>query len=223
MPSIENKKKSQQNKLLYIFLTAFFGSLVIIIYLATALTPEIDVDVNSESEYSATETYRPDIDQRLKDLQQDELIGITQKNTDEDSSSEIIQQLKKLKEETIAKQKKNDEIELETETDEDIPSNEIANKISPANPAYKRQPSTAASTSTPAKMAKVYIGHYSNFDEAIKVQDALVQKSLASAPFIKNMGDYYVIQIGSYSNQQTAQNIAENLISHGYSARMVLE
>lgn len=215
MPSIDNKKKSQQNKILYIFLTAFFVSLVTIIYLATAFTPEIDVDVNTGSEEYVSDGPKHDIDSRLRELQQDELIGAVPR-TETESSTEIIEQLKRLKEEAITKQMKQDEIELETtNTASEVPQTPKPNLAVPTSPK--------PTASTPAKMAKVYVGRYSTFDDAIKVQDALVQSSLASAPFIKNMGSYYVIQIGSYANQQTAQNIAENLIGNGYSARMVLE
>ena len=209
MPSIDNKKKSQQNKLLYIFLTAFFVSLVVIIYLATAFTPEIDVDVaGSDNEYA--ENRDGNIDDSLRELQQEEKLG--EQGETEESSSDIIEQLKKMKEEALAKQEKQDEIEMEKAS-----SAPETPKLTPANPAYNRQ------TTSNYKMAKVYVGRFNSFDDAIRVQDALVQGALAASPFIKNMGSYYVIQVGSYSNQNTAQNIAENLIENGYSARMVLE
>ena len=210
MPSIENKKKTQQNKLLYIFLSAFFVSLVVIIYLATAFTPEIDVDVNSKNEYA--ESRDADVDDSLRELQQEERIKV--QGEEAESSSDLVEQLKKLKEEALSRQEKQDEAELEKVQYEQAPETP---KLEPANPSYNRQGASSV------KMAKVYVGRYSTFDEAIKVQDALVQSSLVSSPFIKNMGTYYVIQAGSFANQNTAQNIAENLIQNGYSARMVLE
>jgi len=227
MPSIDKKKKTQQNKILYIFLTAFFVTLVTLIYLATAFTPDIDVDVNSDNETSISDVDRQDIDSRLKEIQQDELIGT--RSGENESSSDIIQQLKRMKEEAISKQMNEDEIELQN--DEPAQSAPATPKPSLASPEYTRKAQTQAPAQTqtaqqkaaPAKMAKVYVGRYSDFDQAIKVQDALIQSSLASSPFIKNLGGYYVIQVGSYANMQTAQNIAENLITNGYSARMVLE
>lgn len=230
MPSIDKKKKTQQNKILYIFLTAFFVTLVTLIYLATAFTPEIDVDVISDNDTNVTDVERQDIDSRLKDIQQDDLAGPTTEPTE--SSSDIIAQLKRMKEESIAKQMNEDEIELQS--DNNVSSIPQTPKPSLASPEYKNTPQAQTSQQkasepqaqtkpAPVKMAKVYVGRYSDFDQALKVQDALIQASLASAPFIKNMGGYYVVQVGSYTNMQTAQNIAENLISNGYSARMVLE
>lgn len=222
MPSIDNKKKSQQNKLLYIFLTAFFVTLVTLIYLATAFTPDIDVDVNTAQDTEETAIDRQDIDSRLKAIQQDELIGVSPNRSDDQSSSEIFEQLKKMKEEAISKQAAED-IALENNNTRENTANQAA-KTSPdtqkpnlASPSYTRQ------TPAPAKMAKVYVGRFSDFDQAIKVQDSLIQSSYATAPFVKNLGSYYVIQVGSFANQQTAQNTVEQLISAGYQARMVLE
>lgn len=232
MPSIDKKKKTQQNKILYIFLTAFFVTLVTLIYLATAFTPDIDVDVVSDSETSVSDINRQDIDSRLKEIQQDEL---TDTNTaSRESSSDIIEQLKRMKEEAISKQMNENSIELQTESNSTEQAAPTTPKPVLASPEYTRKTQAQPQTQTPqtsnvqpkavpAKMAKVYVGRYSDFDQAIKVQDALIQTSLASSPFIKNLGGYYVIQVGSYANMQTAQNIAENLISKGYSARMVLE
>lgn len=219
MPSIDKKKKTQQNKILYIFLTAFFVTLVTLIYLAKAFTPDIDVDVVSDNETTISDSNRQDIDSRLKDIQQDELF--VARSTATESSSDIIEQLKRMKEEAISKQMNEDEIELQH--DNESQTSPAVQKPNLAVPEYTRKQQQVQPQNVPAKMAKVYVGRYSDFDQAIKVQDALIQSSLVSAPFIKNMGGYYVIQVGSYANMQTAQNIAENLITNGYSARMVLE
>ncbi len=225
MPSIDKKKKNRMNKILYIFLTVFFVALVTWIYLATAFTPDIDVDVISSEENSVADNRHQDIDSRLKDIQQDELAVPGVKETE--SSSDIIAQLKKMKQETIAKQMHENEIEIQAETE--TQSEPVTQKPGLATPEYTRatkQPAQSQSATSPVvatKMAKVYVGRYSDFEQAAKVQDVLVQSSMASAPFIKSLNGYYVIQVGSYSNMQTAQNIAEALILKGYSARMVIE
>lgn len=225
MPSIDKKKKNRLNKILYIFLTVFFVALVTWIYLATAFTPDIDVDVISSEENSVSDNRHKDIDSRLKDIQQDELSGPSVNETE--SSSDIIAQLKKMKQEALAKQMQENESEVQEESE--TQSAPVTPKLGLATPEYTRttkQTSQSQTVETPivaTKMAKVYVGKYSDFEQAAKVQDALVQSSMASAPFIKSLNGYYVIQVGSYSNMQTAQNIAENLILKGYSARMVIE
>lgn len=230
MPSIDRKKKTRQNKLLYIFLLTFFVSLVTMIYLATALTPDIDVDVNTDNESSVSEISHQEIDSRLKDIQQDDQNTTTTGRIEiEDETSDLLSNLKKMKEETIAKQlDKEESIEIQDDEDPMKPIT-ITQKPKLASPEYTRQKSqtteskTQTKQATTTKMAKVYVGRYTDFEQAIKVQNALINASLASSPFIKNLGGYYVIQVGSFANHQTAQNIAENLITNGYSARMVLE
>ena len=107
MPSSDRKKKSQQNKLLFIFLSTFFITLVTLIYLATALTPKIDIEVSDEQPTSQSIPQEEDeeivaeveyksIDSRLKDIQMDD--------KSEETVSDIVSNLKKMKEEAIAKQ-----------------------------------------------------------------------------------------------------------------------
>ena len=138
-----------------------------------------------------------------------------------------------MKEETIAKQMKNEDgISDNMVGDIPTPSFDVI-KLNPpklATPQYSNQqknfsvsqPVKKVST-TATKMTKVYVGKYADFEQAALVQDALVKSSLVSAPFIKNLNGYYVVQVGSFSNMEAAQNVAELLISNGYSAKMVLE
>lgn len=251
MPSSARKKKNQQNKVLFIFLSTFFVSLITLIYLATAFTPKIDIDVNPSNsleqnipqdiDYVAEAEYKS-IDSRLKELQLDD------KNLEPatETTSDIIANLKKMKEEAIAKQLRNEEIEEKIPAQiSDIKENKInilevkqkdeieiekpqlaAPKLA-TPPSQQRQlitqPQQTIKPQQYTKMTKVYVGKYADFEQAAIVQDALVKSSLVSAPFIKNLNGYYVIQVGSFSNQEAAQNVAELLISNGYAAKMILE
>lgn len=240
MPSSDRKKKSQQNKLLFIFLSTFFITLISLIYLATAFTPKIDIEVNEtqpqseqipqDEENMVAEVEYKSIDSRLKDIQMDDKYL---NSPESQETSDIVANLKKMKEETIAKQMKNEDgISDEMVGDIPTPSFDVI-KLNPpklATPQYSNQqknfsvsqPVKKVST-TATKMTKVYVGKYADFEQAALVQDALVKSSLVSAPFIKNLNGYYVVQVGSFSNMEAAQNVAELLISNGYSAKMVLE
>ena len=240
MPSSDRKKKSQQNKLLFIFLSTFFITLISLIYLATAFTPKIDIEVNEtqpqseqipqDEENMVAEVEYKSIDSRLKDIQMDDK---HLNSPESQETSDIVANLKKMKEETIAKQMKNEDgISDEIVGDIQTPSFDVI-KLNPpklATPQYSNQqknfsvsqPVKKVST-TATKMTKVYVGKYADFEQAALVQDALVKSSLVSAPFIKNLNGYYVVQVGSFSNMEAAQNVAELLISNGYSAKMVLE
>ena len=229
-----------QNKLLFIFLSTFFITLISLIYLATAFTPKIDIEVNEtqhqseqipqDEENMVAEVEYKSIDSRLKDIQMDDKYL---NSPESQETSDIVANLKKMKEETIAKQMKNEDgISDEMVGDIQTPSFDVI-KLNPpklATPQYSNQqknfsvsqPVKKVST-TATKMTKVYVGKYADFEQAALVQDALVKSSLVSAPFIKNLNGYYVVQVGSFSNMEAAQNVAELLISNGYSAKMVLE
>lgn len=236
MPASARKKKTQQNKLMFIFLSTFFITLITLIYLATAFTPKIDIEISdtnraeqaipSDEEMVAEVEYKS-IDSRLKDIQMDDKF-----QNEESFSTDIVENLKKMKEEAIAKQMKSVQI-VNTETDhiQLKPNEEIKLDLpklaTPNHPkSYTTQQSQPIKKQTPApqtKLTKVYVGKYAEFEQAALVQESLVKSSLVSAPFIKNLNGYYVIQVGSFSNMEAAQNVAELLISNGYSAKMVLE
>ena len=65
----------------WIFLSTFFVSLITLIYIATAFTPKIDIDVNHSTSLEqnipqdvdyVTEAEYKSIDSRLKDIQMDD-------------------------------------------------------------------------------------------------------------------------------------------------------
>lgn len=237
MPASSRKKKTQQNKLLFIFLSTFFITLITLIYLATAFTPKIDIEISDEKqieqqiptddENMVAEVEYKSIDSRLKDIQLDD--KYTQA---EHTTSDIVENLKKMKEETIAKQMKIADSAQNEFSTSSIQQNQDYIKLDMPKLATPQHPKSYVETQTqaikktvqpPTKLTKVYVGSYREFDQAAIVQESLVKSSLVSSPFIKNLNGYYVIQVGSFSNQEAAQNVAELLISNGYSAKMVLE
>ena len=164
---------------------------------------------------------------RLKDIQFDD--KYTQA---EHTTSDIVENLKKMKEETIAKQMKIADSAQNEFSTSSIQQNQDYIKLDMPKLATPQHPKSYVETQTqaikktvqpPTKLTKVYVGSYREFDQAAIVQESLVKSSLVSSPFIKNLNGYYVIQVGSFSNQEAAQNVAELLISNGYSAKMVLE
>lgn len=220
MPSLENKKKAQKNKILYIFAATFFITLVTLIYLATALTPNIDVDVEPDSTSEIAEK-QGSVDDRLRQIQQEELFsGQSRLNRDE-SSSEIFDRLRKMRGKVANEEAQQEGLDA---------SPEIAyKKLEPpkgqpvATLPNPRQEPVSNIDYTPVRVTKVYIGRYATIEQAVNAQNNLVASSSSLTPFIKNMGDYYVLQVGSYSSPQKAQILVEQLIGQGYQARSVQE
>ncbi len=65
-------------------------------------------------------------------------------------------------------------------------------------------------------ISKVLIGRYHSFDEARAAQNELKEDN-GTITFIRKMGEIYSLQVGSYNEEATAQNIANKYYEAGYS------
>ncbi len=63
--------------------------------------------------------------------------------------------------------------------------------------------------------SKVLLGRYSSFEEAKEAQAKLRQNSGVEA-FVRKMGNIYALQVGSYMNQDQAQNVAMQFSNMDY-------
>lgn len=222
MPSIERKKKSQKNKVIYIFITTFLITLTLFVYLAAIFTPEIDVDLvpdESDGNYS-----KHSIDDRLKAIQKDEFYGLNENDNNDETSAEIYERIRQMKldAERGAQDLGNEDYEETTEAPPAKPTQTTKNIEENKNTALKF-PTVVMPASTPVKMVKVYVGNYTSWDKAVSVQNELISLPLSISPFIKNMGNRYVLQVGSFTNPQKAKQQAEQLASMGYQTQVVTD
>lgn len=221
----KKKNDTSKNGILTAVIT-FFVALLLFTAVAKSLSPNVDVSIGDDSQTDAKETglgVKKFIDERLKMIQmEDNSAGVSIKkdnknfaNNDE-SSNDFLQETE---EKMTLPNKKNKNNIAET-GGENIDEETI-------RPTYNRPPRpTSKDLSIPLetpKMSKVYVGRYSTVEQAKVAQEILVDSGLNVTPFIKNLGSYYTLQVGSYSNRATADGLASELQRNSFPARVVSE
>jgi len=221
----KKKKDKNPNKRILIFITTFFATLLLFTIIASSLSPDVDVTIGDESGTELKETglgVKKFIDDRLKLIQmEDNSAGVSikgqKKNVPgfEDAINES--PYPDISEEKIKLPTKKDKQIYEGEEIEEEPINQ---------PSYSPPRPTGKDFSNPfegPKMAKVYVGRYSTLEQAQVAQEILMDAGLDVSPFIKNLGSYYTLQVGSYSSRAKAEGIAQELQKNNFPARVVQE
>ncbi len=74
--------------------------------------------------------------------------------------------------------------------------------------------------SSKSSINKVIVGTFSSVDEATVARDNIIRERLNIIPFIKKTANGYVIQAGTFDNKDNANELASQLRSKGYSAKV---
>jgi len=219
----KKKKKDTKKDGMLIGVTTFFVTLLVFTVIAKSLSPNVDVTIGGDSETDAKDTglgVKRFIDDRLKMIQmEDNSAGVSVKNEEpkqtsgyNDASFDKFSQNLEEKTVTPAKQKNTTEEDIQDE---------------PMQPVVRTAPRPSGQDlSTPfasPKISKVYVGRYSNVEQAKVAQGILMDSGLNITPFIKNMGGTYTLQIGSYSSRAKADGLASELLRNNFPARVVQE
>lgn len=222
MASKNAQRKTQQT--IALFVVTFLITLVGVTYLIKSFSPNVDVEIGGEEEYTREDDTVGDIkkavDDRLKWIQlEDNMPGVSKRAEEAASTEEITYETEKEATEHAASEKALKEEEPKTITlkheKEEYVNPQV--KLAPPVPTPKLQPAE------PLKMAKVYVGHYATIEQAIQAQNKLMSTSIGVSPFVKEAGGAYVLQAGSFANIQKAESIANQIIGAGFSARVVSE
>jgi len=83
-----------------------------------------------------------------------------------------------------------------------------------------------ADVSTPfesPRMSKVFVGYYSNVEQAKVAQGILQDSGLNVTPFVKDLGGAYTLQVGSYTSKSKADGLASELLRNNFPARVIQE
>ena len=218
----KKKKKTNSKDGLLIGITTFFVTLLIFTVIAKSLSPDVDVTIGGESETEAKDTglgVKRFIDNRLKMIQMDDNgAGVSVPTEDKKTRSYNDESFdnfsKRLEEEEIQPSKI-----IKSDSEEIIDEPMTPVKKAPPRPSGK-------DLSTPfesPKMTKVYVGRYSNLEQAKVAQGILMDSGLNITPFIKDMGGTYTLQVGSYSTRAKAEGLASDLLRNNFPARVVQE
>ena len=211
----KDKKIKKQHKSLTIFLTVFIVTFAFVALAVKYFSPEIDVEIGKNAEETDVEDgEKGSVDERLRWIQfEDNMPGVSTRFT--------------AGEENAAEENNQGEEEKIVYDEEKSSENKNVNEKT-AEPAMKvetQEPKAPAAAEAPAvgKMSKIYIGQFSTIEQAIAMQNRISESGLNLSPFVKKVGSYYVVQVGSYASVQTAQNIVTEIQNAGYSARIVNE
>ena len=72
-------------------------------------------------------------------------------------------------------------------------------------------------------VAKVFLGKYSTVEEAMKIQEAISSTEPDIIPFIKAVNDYYIVQLGSFSDKEKAHALVTRMQTKGYNPEIINE
>jgi len=222
----KQKDVTAQN-ILTVFITTFLIMLVFFIGAAKHITPSVDVAIGEDSSTDAKESglgVKGFIDNRLKAIQSEDTSDIAKKveekmnstfeEIDEDNyfSKELEEKVK------IPVKKVKQEITQLKDIDEDKPVTKpsSAPMLKPTVKITKVSDETSAPT-----VVKVVVGSYSTIDQAKVAQTALQDSALGVSPFIKNINGTYTLQVGSFSSEDKAQSLANELLKNNFPARII--
>lgn len=230
----KKKKKTDSKNGMLIFVTTFFATLLVFTVVAKELSPNVDVSIGDDSQTDIKENglgVKKFIDERLKMIQmEDNSAGVSTKDKNSNGYDDA----------SFNKYSKTVQEVQDSKQTKDIYDEPISLPSSKQN--KKQTQDSNAPTATPPRpnssdaykpfdapvpkasgISKVYVGRYSTIDQAKVAQEILIDSGLNYSPFIKNLGGYYTLQIGSYTNRATANAVMTQLQQNSFPARISSE
>lgn len=225
----KQKNVTAQN-ILTVFTTTFLIMLVFFIGAARHITPSVDVTIGEDSTTETKESglgVKGFIDNRLKAIQSED-ISETQKKIDKKSDNNFEEEdednyfSKELEEKVkIPVKKVKQEVTLMKEvTMPDVPIVKPSSVPQPKPEVSANKVNNISSTGyTPS--IKVIVGSYPTIEQAKVAQSILQESNVGVSPFIKNIKGNYTLQVGSFSSEEKAQALADELLKHNFPARII--
>lgn len=204
MAAKENKKKkNKESKTVSIFLITFIVTFAFVALSVKYFSPEIDVEIEGKEQIAEEDVEKGSVDERLRWIQfEDNMPGVSTRFTEETENTQ--------------KTKNDDVIVYDEENNEN-------NEIEKLEEVQEIKPLIATPVPSINKISKVYVGQFSNIEQAIAMQNKLTDAGLDLAPFVKRIDNYYVVQIGSYASKEKAQAVVLQVQGAGFPAQLVNE
>ncbi len=216
----EKEPQANSKKLFGIFLVTFACVFMGIFLIVQLLTPSIDVEIGDEATDDENSSVKQMIDDRLKWIQfEDNTSGTpTAKEGEQPTQEEVEYTADKSasSKEDLSKTNVDLEKHFQLQKDEE-PIRVPAKSIAPPTPINMPK------TNTTYQMSKVYIGEFATIEQAIAAQNRVMEAQANFTPFIKNANGKFILQAGSFTSVQKAQELVQQLNSYGFSARIVQE
>jgi cell division protein FtsN len=220
----KKKKKKNSNNGMFIFLITFFTMLLFFSIIAKNFTPDVDVSIGDDTQTDAKSTglgVKKFIDSRLKMIQmEDNSAGVSVNNENENSikSEDVNNNYNQINQDNTYEEN-NLPAQRYNSNSENVADETIVLKRNPPKPP---RPELSDPFSTSVK-SKVFVGNYATIEQAKVAQEIILDSGLNITPFIKNLGNSYTLQIGSYSSRAQAENVASELQANNFPARVIQE
>lgn len=207
------KPMKRSYKDITVFLSVFIIGLLIILGFAKILSPNVDVEIAGEDEYSELEEEEPvgSVDERLKHLQMEDENGT---GDDKMFSPELDEKV------VLPSQTKKTTGEMESELQK---AKQLEEKAA-ETPKHEEH---TAPTSAPEPAAasnstyRVVVGQYATDKQAEVAKSILQDAGLGVSPIVKNINGSYTLQVGVFSSKDKAQQLSNNLLKSNFPARVV--
>lgn len=219
----KKKKKDESQKIMLMFVTTFFITLLLFTVVANGLSPNVDVTIGNDTETDVKESglgVKKFIDSRLKVIQMEDNSSETgfnensreKKNYNSEGFDEYPQEI-----DEVVKLPGNKNTEPEVIEDSvNLPVQSLTIQPKPVN-------KDLSTTFVTPKPSKVYVGRYATIEQAKVAQEILLDSGLNIVPFVKDLGSFYTLQVGSYSSRAKAEGLAVELQKNNFPARVIQE
>ncbi|MBR6099235.1 SPOR domain-containing protein [bacterium] len=229
----QSKKRKKQN--IMMFLSIFAVLLLIFLGVAKLMSPDIDISLGDDSSRNsqAEDEYRRGVDSRLKMLQQDDEMNLTEHDETEETVEEdgvvkvphnlTDRSFKPLEDEEPVMTAKSDETTTPAETKNNNSGNPISPDSAPTSLKNNAAHNVAVAPTTmqTTKTYKVYVGMYSTQSQAEVARGILQEAGMGLTPHIKQAAGGYTLQVGAFSSKESATNLSNKLLINNYPARVV--
>lgn len=239
MSRFEPSKKKSKNKnitLILLFSITFIMTLFLVGTMFKNFSPPVDVNIGGEElamqddDVDDNEAYiEGEIDGRLKWIQFEDNMSESPVVNEVSNDKEKLQNNKIVNTEikkNIKKAEALEEIRPNTERYRNYNEQEppIPIKyIQPPVPSISDIKNVSQNKNVAVKMTKVYIGYYPTQEEANKAKDRVLSITSGYQPYVKKVGNNYIVQIGSFSDRTKAVNVKLELSDKGLPARLLTE
>ena len=223
------KEPNKKLKALFIFLTTFVISFVVISQSVRLFTPNVDVEIGNAistenaPEEEISEEEKKAVDERLKWIQFEDNVTNTDMSEVEYSNNPE-NEVDKNETSTETKKEKLEMIELEEKAE--LPRLKTLPKINVGpnneNTAEVQLP-VKELEKIEFKMNKVIVGEFGTIEEAMSAQNKLINSNLNIIPYIKGVNGKFILQAGSFANKEMAVSLASQISAMGYNTQILAE
>lgn len=221
------KPKQQKKDLstLKVFACSFVLMLVVFTVLINCFAPEVDVSIGDASSDSVQQEdeapvyLKKYVDNRLLAIQQEDLGQDTKKLSAGEKSVKIIEAAaapEAVEEPVPAMQMKPVELQIVVPEINVAKTGDVVEKIQAPVPQPVVNPEITATY-------RVYIGHYTTYDQVKIAKDIVNETDPALNAVIKELNTGYTLQAGVFKNKEAATELTNNLLKEHLPARMIVE